>query len=115
MNSNLEQSIASVAAKSGNRQAMSVSGLCSTCKAEPPRDGQRTCNSCHRTYMKDYARRHKNSRETMHQRQWFQRGIGAFRAALVRHFTNIARGEMSGLTAAEITRQCPDPAFPVEP
>ena len=62
--------------------------------------------------MKDYMKRHKNTRETMQQRQWFQRGATALRELLTRHFTNICRGEMNGLTAAEITRQCPDPQFP---
>jgi hypothetical protein len=89
-----------------------VAKQCSTCKEEPPRDGQRTCSKCHAAYMKDYARRHKGSRDTMQQRQWFQRGATALRGALMRHFTNIARGEFNGLTAAEIARQCPDPEFP---
>lgn len=92
-----------------------ISALCSTCKLNPPREGQRNCLQCHSMYMKDYMRRHRDSRKKMEQRQWFQRGATALREMLVRHFTNLARGEMNGLTAAELTRQCPEPQFPDSP
>lgn len=48
----------------------------------------------------------------MEQRKWFQRGASALRDILTKHFTNIGRGEMNGMTAAELTRQAPDPQFP---
>ena len=79
--------------------------LCSTCRNSASRPGQRTCKECHKEYMREWNPQNRKTVEAMA----FVRGAKAMRERLEIHFTNILRGEMNGLTAAEIVRQCPIP------
>ena len=61
--------------------------ICSKCKSNPAREGQWTCEECHRVYMKDYVKTHKNSREKMTANQQFARGAEAMKKKLIGELT----------------------------
>lgn len=86
---------------------------CSTCKKNgietEALPGQRLCRPCRDDYREQYYPKKNEAVEQMA----FVRGANVMRKVIEDKFTNIARGEFNGLTAAEITRQVAMPAFPV--
>ena len=81
-----------------------ASRSCTSCRIRPRREGQRTCDTCHAAYQKNYrgvALRRLEER-------YFKKGFEAFRSSAIDKFRSLPlKSEFNGLTAAEIIRQIP--------
>ena len=78
---------------------------CSQCKTAAPMKGQRMCSGCKVAYMKEWRPKNQKSMED----RAFTRGALAMRKSIEDKFTNICRGEMNGLMAADVARNVPLP------
>ncbi len=72
--------------------------LCSTCKKEEAKEGQRVCRPCHTLYMRNW----REIVEKRSLRQARRDGALGFRSRAVELFQGMIDREMNGLTAAAI-------------